>query len=338
MKILVIGSGAIGGVVAGILSKKGFDIDIACKTQEQADQINTDGLIFKIKKRNYIHFIPAFHRVSNTPGNYDYVFLTTKSFDIEQPTKEVLDKINPDGLIVSFQDGYCENKLARIAGSDRIVGAVVGWGASINEEGNSEMTAKGEMLIGKLDGSDDPRLDNLVYVLNGLAPTYAVKNINDHIFSKLVINSSVTALGAISGQKIGALISNKKMRNLFILLMQEAIEVANKMNFEIPDFANKINYYQLVKGTTIYHRLRRHALIQIIGYKYRKIKSSGLQSLERGEKTEIDSMNGYILNKGKELGLDLPINEILIQMVHEIEDGKRKISPDNFSEALFRKV
>ncbi|MDA3930112.1 MAG: 2-dehydropantoate 2-reductase [Prolixibacteraceae bacterium] len=334
MKILVIGSGAIGGVSAGILAKKGFDVDIACKNEDIANQLNTDGLIFKVKNRKYIHFIPAYACVKETPGGYDSVLHTTKSFDIEEPTKQVIEKLSETGVIVSFQDGYCEEKLARIAGTDRIVGAVISWAASMNQVGISVMTSGGEMTIGKLDGSDDPRLDNLEFILNSIVPTTVVNNIYEHIYSKLVINSCVTSLGAISGLKLGALVLDKNMRNLFIKLVQEAISIANELKFEIPDFSGIINYYRLVKGTTLYHRIRRHGLIRIIGIKYRKVKSSALQSLERDEKTEIEFMNGYLINKGKELGIDLPVNEQLYKMVTEIEKGERKISQQNLKEVL----
>lgn len=336
MNILVIGSGAVGSVTAGILAKMGFNVDIACKNRDISDQLNTDGLIFKVKKRKFIHFITAYPSVEETPGNYDYVLLATKSFDIEKPAKEVSKKFSPQGVIVSMQDGYCEEQLARIVGTDRVVGAVVSWGATMNQNGIAEMTSHGEMIIGKLDGSDDPRLDNLQYILSAIGPTRAVKNIGEYIYSKLIINSCVTTLGAISGLKVGALITDKHLRNLFIRIIEEAIILANALNLEIPDFANRINYYRLVKGTNLYYRIKRHAFIRVFGLKYRKIKSSGLQSLERGEKTEIAFMNGYLVNKGKELGIDLPINERLTEMIHEIENKKRDISTDNLHDPLLR--
>lgn len=336
MNILVIGSGAIGSVAAGILSKMGFDVDIACKNRELSDHINTDGLIYKIKKRKYIHFVPAYPNVTSTPGNYDYVLLATKSFDIEDPARDVLSKLSNSGVIVSLQDGYCEDELSRIAGTNRIVGAVISWGATMNEHGYAEMTSPGEMIIGKMDGSDDPRLDNLQYILSSIGPTMVVKNIGEHIYSKLIINSCITTLGAISGLKVGALMTDRNLRNLFIKIIQEAISVADALNMEIPEFAGRINYYRLVKGNTWYHRLKRHAFIRVLGIKYRKIKSSGLQSLERNERTEIAFMNGFLVNKGKELGLELPINERLVEMVHEIENQQRKISTENLNDPLFR--
>lgn len=335
MRTLVIGCGAIGSLIAGILSQKGFEVDIACKNDEQAEKLTIDGLIFKVKNRRYIQFVNAYNGVKTTPGNYDYVLLATKSFEIEQPICETLDKLSPQGLIVSLQDGYCEQIIARIAGSDRVVGAMVGWGATMLNEGISEMSSKGDMFIGKLDGSDDPRLDNLQYMLNHIVSTSIVRNINEQKYSKLIINSCVTTLGAITGLNVGALITDKKLRNTFIQIIKEALLVADLLKIEIPDYAGRLNYYRLIRGNSTFHRIRKHLKIRIFGFKFRKVKSSGLQSLERGEATETDFLNGYIVQRAKELGIDTPINERLVNIVHEIEQGKRIITPHNLNEPLF---
>lgn len=334
MNILIIGPGAVGCVAAGILAKKGFNVSIACKDRDMADQLNTDGLIFKIKNRKYIHFIPAYHGVKKTPGNYDYVLLATKSFDVEKPAAEVMNKLTSNGLIVSLQDGYCIDQLTRIASTERVVGTVVSWGATMNQNGIAEMTSPGEMIIGKLDGSDDPRLDNLQFILNSIGPTRVVNNIKENIYSKLILNACITTLGALSGKKLGALIVDRNLRNLFIKIVHEAIDVANALNLEVPDFAGRINYYRLISGNSLYHRIKRHGFIRILGLKYRRIKSSGLQSLERGEQTETAYMNGYLVNKGKELGIDLPVNQRLLELMQEIEQKKRTISSNNVKDPL----
>jgi 2-dehydropantoate 2-reductase len=72
-----------------------------------------------------------------------------------------------------------------------------------------------------------------------------------------------------------------------------------------------------------------------MGMKYKKLKSSSLQSLERGRLTEIDFLNGYIASNGKMHGVPVPVNTALVDMVHEIEDGKREISPDNLNDKVF---
>ena len=67
-----------------------------------------------------------------------------------------------------------------------------------------------------------------------------------------------------------------------------------------------------------------------MGFKYRRLKSSSLQSLSRGKPTEVDYFNGYIAKKGQELRVPTPVNSRIVQMIKEIEAGERKITPDNF--------
>jgi 2-dehydropantoate 2-reductase len=77
---------------------------------------------------------------------------------------------------------------------------------------------------------------------------------------------------------------------------------------------------------------KRHLTIRVIGMKYRRLKSSSLQSIERGRNTEIDYYNGYISSKGRELEVPTPVNIQLTRMVKEIEQGSRQITPENFNE------
>ena len=75
-------------------------------------------------------------------------------------------------------------------------------------------------------------------------------------------------------------------------------------------------------------------MIYIVGLKYRKLKSSSLQSLERGRETEIDYFNGYIAKRGKELGIATPVNFSVVSMIKQIEQGKLKIQRSNFDELI----
>ncbi len=76
-------------------------------------------------------------------------------------------------------------------------------------------------------------------------------------------------------------------------------------------------------------------MIRIIGFKYRRLKSSSLQSLERGKSTEVDYLNGYIVKNAGRFGVDVPVNSAIVSLIHEIEQGKRKISLDNFNDPIF---
>jgi len=82
--------------------------------------------------------------------------------------------------------------------------------------------------------------------------------------------------------------------------------------------------------------ISRHAIMMVVGFKFRRLKSSMLQSLERGRRPEIDFFNGYVVERARELGVPVPVNEALTAMVREIADGKRPIRPDNLEGLLHR--
>jgi 2-dehydropantoate 2-reductase len=78
----------------------------------------------------------------------------------------------------------------------------------------------------------------------------------------------------------------------------------------------------------------RSAIILAVGFKFRRLKSSMLQSLERGRRPEIDFLNGYVVRMGAERGVPTPVNAGLVDMIHEIEAGQRLISPANLEDLL----
>jgi 2-dehydropantoate 2-reductase len=93
----------------------------------------------------------------------------------------------------------------------------------------------------------------------------------------------------------------------------------------------KLDYYKFLSPGLV-SGFKRHLTIRVIGMKYKKLKSSSLQSLERGKKTEVDNFNGYISAKGREFGVATPVNDQLNNIVSEIEKGERSIGPENFRE------
>lgn len=108
--------------------------------------------------------------------------------------------------------------------------------------------------------------------------------------------------------------------------------VARAARIEVPPYAGRLDYEAFLTGTGPLAEARRHLVLRVMGMRYRRLRSSSLQSLERGRPTEIDSLNGYIARRARELGLAAPLNERLVAMVHEIEQGRRSITPANLEE------
>ncbi|CAB1062130.1 2-dehydropantoate 2-reductase (EC [Olavius sp. associated proteobacterium Delta 1] len=197
----------------------------------------------------------------------------------------------------------------------------------------------GEFVIGNIDHTPDERLDPIQQLLSSVYATRISNNIMGELYSKLIINSCINSLGVIGGVTLGQLLANKKVRCIFIELMQEAMAVAAAMKIKVePAGAGKLDYYKLLVGKTWLARFKRHLTIRIIGFKYRRIKSSSLQSIERGRRTEVDYLNGYICDHGRKYGVSTPVNDAVRDMVREIEVGKRRMSLENVEDSVFDRI
>jgi len=172
-------------------------------------------------------------------------------------------------------------------------------------------------------------------MLEAVLPVEISGNIMGSLYSKLIINSCITSLGAVCGLYLGEMLAVKKIRKIFVEVMREAIAVADAMRISVEVYAGKIDYYKLLSGAGLFDHLRRHMMIRLVGFKYRRLKSSMLQSLERGKPTEIDYLNGYISDNGAKYGIPTPVNDMIISIVKDIEIGEKDISPGNFDDPFF---
>jgi 2-dehydropantoate 2-reductase len=330
-RILVVGAGAVGGVTAAILAREKQDVCLVAKHPELAEKISTEGMEVSGHCGNFRMRVPAVAKAGALDGKFDFVFMATKADALINVTREILPYLHEHSRVVSMQNGICEEALAAVAGSLRTIGCVVGWGATMLAPGKVEMTTGGEFVIGNWDRDKDEKLEEVAGILKLVMPTSTTNEILSHLYSKLIINSCITTLGAISGLNLGQMLMKRHIRNIFIEIVREAIMVADAMGITVKPYAGRLDYYRFLRPGMM-ASARRHMTIRVIGFKYRKLKSSSLQSLERGRKTEIDYFNGYISSKGKACGVNTPLNRKLTRMVQEIENEMRSISVNSFQE------
>lgn len=335
--ILVVGAGSIGGISAALLKNAGYDVEIVCKYEEYRDIIVNRGIAFSGVRGEIREKMNAHVSIKDTGSKKDIIFLAVKATDMPEAAEDLRPFLEPDSKLISMQNGICEPELARILGSDHIVGCIVGWGASMETPGELQMTSGGDFVIGYIDRPADDELAGIAEIMSAIHPVRISSNMMGHLFSKLIINSCITSMGAITGLLLGEMMRRRKIRKLFIRIIREAVELAHALQVKIEDYGERLNYYDFVDDGKNFAELRRHIKLWLMGLKYRRLKSSSLQSLERGKLTEIDYLNGYISTNGKEYGVPVPLNEAIVKMIHEIEDGERDISPDNLDDEVFQR-
>lgn len=334
MKIVVIGAGAIGGVTAVFMAMNGIDVTLVCKRQNVAAAIRDSGLHIVGKRGEHRVKLKAVADVSELKEQYDYCLVATKAYDLEAAAGKILPFLMPDSLVVSLQNGICNDILSKTVGAQRAVGAVVTWSCTLLGDAKLEITGEGSFIIGRLDGNNDARMLTLKEAMDKAAPTTITGDILSAQYSKLIINSGITCGGAMTGQTLGRMLIGRQARLFFIHIVQEDMAVAAAMSLKVPPFGGKLDYYQFIRGNSIADKLRRHALLFLVGLKYRKLTSSSLTALLRGGKTEVDFLNGWIAGKGDALSVQTPVNDRVVKIIKEIEAGQRRISPENIFETL----
>jgi 2-dehydropantoate 2-reductase len=332
--MLVIGAGAVGGTVGGLLARSGRRVAFLVHRREAAERISREGLRLTGLRGAFTVRVEASHRVGDLRGPFGAALLAVKAYDTARALRPALGLVPPDALVASLQNGVTLDELEALVGADRAVGCVVGWGATLHPDGTVELTAEGKLVIGSRSPGARVRLESLRAALSAAFPVTISEDILASLVSKLLINCSTATLGAISGQTLGWMLRRRSCRELFIAILREGMAVADAMAIRVPPYAGRLDFSAFLRGDQAWDRLRRHAIIRLMGARYRREKSTGLQSLQRGRPTETEWLNGWISRMGRLRGVATPLNDRLTGMVHEIEAGARSIGPHNLEEPL----
>jgi len=334
-KIGVVGAGAIGGITAALLHRAGYDIEVACNSVELAEKISSRGLHVFGGKGNFEIPLLAVAHISQFSGHKDIILLATKANGMLKAAQETLPFLANDSKVVCMQNGICDFALADAIGSQRTVGCIVNWSATMHEPGELELTASGDFILGNVFNDFDTCLGPLSRVLGAVFPVRISRNMMGHRYAKLIINACTASLGAICGLNLGDMLAISRIRRIMIAIVVECMSVADAAGIKVERAVGNMDYRNFGEGSGIIADIKRHLLIRVVGLKYRRLKSSSLSSLERGKRTEIDYLNGYVEAKGKEYNVPTPVNSRIVEIVKEIEDGQRLISLRNLDDPIF---
>ena len=329
MKIILVGAGSIGGTTAVMLRESGCDIEIVEANAARAETIRTEGLRLTGALGEHRQTFTVYNAIDELTGPYDVCIIATKYFALETVARQMLPYVSDTGMFVSMQNGICTGILSGIVGSHRAVGCMIGFGATLQKDGSVNVTSKGELMLGRLDGMIDEDLQELVKLYNALLPTKAVDNIDARLYSKLIVNSCINSIAALTGETVGKMLETKRAKLVFLEIAREGTLVSKKLGMKVPPYAKVLNYNLLLLSEADWFKNVCCGVVSIVGKRFGDVRPSTLQSLDRGEKTEIDIFNGYIVKKGEEAGVPTPVNRQIYDFIKKIEAGEEKSCMEN---------
>lgn len=331
-RFLVVGCGGIGGIVAAHLFEQGHDVTVLTTNRQIADAIATNGFVVRGESAPGTVRGEAVTRVPAGARPFDFILLCTQPPQVEEAARGVLAHLAPDGAMVCFQNGLCEERIAAIAGPERTLGAIVAWGASMVEPGVYDRTSAGGFAVGRLDGGSDPRLDALARALEAVGPVTITGNLAGARWSKLAINCCISSLGTVGGDRLGALMRHRHVRRLGLEIMTEVVQVARARGVRLEKVSGTLDLdwialtddERVAAGSA--GLVAKHALLLAVGARYRRLRSSMLSAIERGRPPSVEFLNGEVARKGMELGVPTPINAAIRDEVLAIAAGKARSS------------
>ncbi len=333
-RFLVVGCGAIGGVLAASLAESGQDVSVVTTNDGIHTAVKERGL--KIVGEGAPRIVPVNVHL-NVPKDrsqkFDYILLATQPPAVEAAAEAALPLLADTGAMVCLQNGLCEQRIAKIAGEDRVIGAVVGWGATMPEPGMYEKTAPGGFTVGYAhDRPFGNEHDALVRALEAVGPVETTDNLRGKRWSKLAINCAISSLGTIGGDRLGALMPHRHVRRLALEIMTEVVEVARKEKVRLEKVSGTIDLNWIALTEEEKHvagspaLVAKHALLLAVGFRFRRMKSSMLSAIERGRTPAVDFLNGEVVDHARRHGIKVPVNTLIRDTVWAIARGKKEPS------------
>ncbi len=238
----------------------------------------------------------------------------------------------PGGTLLPIQNGGVPLTLASRLGERYVLGALSNLTATMLRPGLYEQTNAGYLLIGELAGGESDRSERVSQWLNRAVNVKLTPNFQGAVWSKLLLNCSVTTIGAIAGLTMRAYIDRPEGRELFSRTYDEALSVALASGVRpemmlvdpIPPGWDAQNSSGEAYSLWLCEILTS----------YGDAKASMLQDFERRRTTEIAFINGYVVDTGRQFGVSTPVNAAIVEMVHAITRGQSSPDPNHLSRIL----
>ena len=204
MKIAVYGAGSMGTIMGALLAKAGYDVTLIDINKEHVDALNQNGA----KIIGYLDLVQPVKAATpdEVTDTFDYVIYQTKPTQNETSLPNVARILKPDGVVIVGQNGMPEEAVAEVIGAERVVGCIIGWGATWMEPGVSKLTSPADLMdyhLAELHNQETDRLHDIVEIMGAAGQAHIIPDLQGGRFSKLIVNCSFSTTGAVVNGTFG---------------------------------------------------------------------------------------------------------------------------------------
>jgi len=329
MKIAVIGAGAIGSLVAGYLKFKGQEVSLVGHA-DAVKAIKSKGLSISGVRGDFNLSLEVEEKLSYRP---DLVILATKTQDLEAALRDNFDFLE-DTVVLTTQNGVRADALAAaLLPKADIISSIVMFASTCLEPGKVKHNFEQSWVLGRIDRPNDEKVSQIAGFLSQGFSTQVVDDIRGMKYLKIFVNAN-NCIPAILGVSMQEAFQDLQVCRVSISIWKEGLALVNKLGIglvSLPDFpvegVVKLTSIPLSEAAQVFSGIMTHLSKE-------PFYGSILQSIKRGKPSEIDYINGEFVRLAKENKVSAPLNKLLVEMVHQVENSKKFFS----KEELFKQT
>ena len=299
------GAGGVGSYFGGMLARAGIDVTLIGRPAH-VEAIQRGGLLLDTASLRERVQIGASTDPDAVAGA-GFVLFCVKTTDTETASRSLVPHLAPEAIVVSLQNGVDNVERIRAASGIEALPAVVYIAVALPEPGHVKHFARGELAIGELSarghttqvGTERCRRVAELFA-SAKIPCRISSNIEADLWSKFVFNCAGNAVAAIAQTTYGAAARERHTREVMGRLIEETVAVARVSGVRLPETDFVQTGLKFLEGMTM-------------------ATSSTAHDIARGKRTEIDSLNGLVVERGAELGIPTPVNLAVYALVKLLE-------------------
>jgi 2-dehydropantoate 2-reductase len=300
MKTVIMGAGAMGSLLGGLLTLSGEEVWMVDIWKQHIDALRSNGLRIEDQGEIQTVRVNATEEVTSV-GKADLVLFFVKTYHTAKAVSDSLALQKENTIFLTLQNGLGnEDVICQQIDRKKVMLGVTNHGATLLGPGSIRHAGRGMTSLGELDKKLTDRASQIAQMFRKAGiETEVSANIHDLVWTKLFVNIGMNALTALTGFKNGQLLDHPETLRLMEGLVSEAVEVAKRKGIRIE--GNPIEKVKAVAEAT------------------GKNRSSMGQDFDYKRRTEIDAINGAVVREAHRLGISVPYNEMVTDLVKVIE-------------------
>ena len=329
MKMIVIGTGPIGGIIGGRLARAGNDVTFVDVDREHVAAIREKGLQVDVPDGAFKVRIPIVfpHEIQ---GKFDIGFIAVRSNYTPDALDAVMPHLADNGLLLSLQNGINPPLLEERVGPDRALGVAIRMGCTRVAPGHVRTAIRGHLYVGHLHGKTTPQLQTVHALLDSIMPSEISDNILGVLWSKLTY-TCLGYFGSLADGPLATSCGDEKYRRLLVDFFAEIVATGTAAGVRFIPLAeyNPVDFHP----TNPFDK--RLAIVNEMAKSWKLDDRKGpLRQIQNRVRTEVDFTLAHVVREGKRLNVPTPLCQKLLEMIHELESGERQLGLQNYADLV----